>query len=82
MKVQKIGLKIVDLIHNITQQGYHVEFGKDFDGMLRITYYAAKPWMTKTHDTHEHLGFPACDRLNLEKAIIGSLSDFLSKVTS
>jgi hypothetical protein len=73
--MEKVGLKIVDLIHAITQKDYGVSFKDDFEGMVRIEY---------TDDTgfyhHEHLGFPGCERIQLEKAIIKSLSNFLNNL--
>lgn len=71
---ERIGLKIVEMLHQITQAGYGVAFAGDFEGMIRIDY-------TKEYDKefyhHEHLGFPGCDRKTLEKEIIRSLGAFI-----
>jgi len=74
--VEKIGLKIVELIHDITQKDYCVSFNGDFEGMVRIDY--TYEW-DDTFYEHEHVGFPDCERIHLEKNIIRSLSEFLEK---
>lgn len=70
---EKVGLKIVDLIHDITQAGYGVSFASDFDGMVRIDF-------TKEYDKefyeHDHVGVPGQERIYLEKGIIASLDRF------
>lgn len=71
--MEKVGLKIVNLIHDITQLGYYVQFCSDFEGMIRLEY-------RKEHDdnfyAHSHLGIPGCERIRLEKDIIEDLSEF------
>lgn len=71
--MEKVGLKIVDLIHDITQLGYHVQFCSDFNGMVRIEF--REEWDENFYH-HDHLGFPDCERIRLEKAIIECLSNF------
>ena len=74
--MKKVGLKIVDLLHDISQLGYEVRFCGDFRGMIRIEY-------TEEFDAdfyeHAHLGFPDCERAKLEKDIISSLTGFLEQ---
>lgn len=80
--IEKVGLKIVELIHEITQLKYSVHFYPDFEGMVRIHYSATKPWQEAVDDlsTHDHVGFPDCERIVLEKQIIASLAEFRDKV--
>lgn len=74
--MEKVGLKIVELLHTLTQAGYRVAFNSDFEGMIRVDY-------TYEYDDefyeHDHIGFPGCERLHLEKEIIKSLAAFNDK---
>jgi hypothetical protein len=74
---EKVGLKIVELIHDITQNGYEVKFCSDFQGMVRIDY--TKEW-DNTFYHHEHRGYPSGISNQLEKEIIASLSTFLDNI--
>ena len=69
----KIGLYIVNQLHNITQAGFEVRFAPDFEGMMRIDY-------TKELDIdfyeHNHVGYPGQTRDELEQGIIKSLNKF------
>lgn len=76
---EKVGLKIVELLHEITQLNYSVQFYPDFEGMIRITFQRTKPWQ-KEIEEHSHLGYPECERLVLEKRIISALKDFRDSV--
>jgi len=71
--MEKVGLKIVDLLHNISQLDYHVQFCGDFNGMIRIEF--REEWSEEFYE-HQHLGFPDCPRDRLEKEIIEALSNF------
>ena len=73
---EKVALKIVDLIHDITQMGYEVHFCSDFENMVRLEFteeYNDEFYM------HAHLGCPGTERIVLEKAIIEELSYFKEK---
>jgi hypothetical protein len=70
--MKKIGLKIVNLIHDITQLDYQVSFCGDFENMVRLEFL---------HEYNEkfHLGFPDGDMVRLERDIIRELSKFLEE---
>jgi hypothetical protein len=74
--LSKPGLKIVDLIHDITQLGYEVKFCQDFSGMIRLEFTEE---LDDSFYEHGHLGYPGCERLRLEKDIIESLDRFLEQ---
>ena len=74
--MEKVGLKIVDLIHDISRLWYEVKLCQDFEGMLRIEYFNE---LDENFYEHAHLGFPGCPRERLEKDIIESLSNFLNE---
>jgi hypothetical protein len=69
-------LRIIDLIHDITQLDYQVRFCGDFSNMFRIEYLHE---YDGTFYEHEHRGFPGGTRNQLEKEIVKSLSTFLAK---
>lgn len=71
----KVGLYIVNQLHEITQAGYNVEFSGDFQGMITITY--SGEGLDWRH--HEHIGYPDQPREELEKGIINSLNSFREK---
>lgn len=74
MSTEKVGLKIVELLHSITQEGYEVKFASDFEGMIRIDFteeYAPDFYH------HDHVGCPGQERKLLEKGIINTLARFL-----
>lgn len=75
--MEKVGLKIVELAHAITQKGYTIALCKDFEGSMTVMY---KEKRITVH--HDHCGFPGCERIQLEKAIIKSLNEFLKGVES
>lgn len=72
--MEKVGLRIVNLIHDITQLGYQVQFCGDFEGMIRIEY---REEYSDSYYHHEHRGCPGRTMNQLEKEIIASLSTFL-----
>lgn len=74
MSEEKVGLKIVELIHSITQEGYNVKFASDFEGMVRIDL--TQEWNNEFYE-HEHVGVPGQERKHLEKGIINALARFL-----
>lgn len=70
-------MKIVSILHDITQLGYRVEFSDDFTGMLTVTYKGeGMDW-----SNHSHVGFPFCSRKELEEHLIRELQNFLSLIT-
>lgn len=75
---EKIGLKIVDLIHDISRYEFTVGFSADFEGMLTVDVAA----QYGTWSTHTHLGIPGGERSLLEKEIIECLSTFLQDLKS
>lgn len=69
----KIGIHIVNQLHDITQEDFVVSFHSDFAGMIRIEF--TKEYDEKFYE-HEHLGYPDCPRDILEQKIIESLNSF------
>jgi len=69
-------LSIVELLHDISQLDYQVQFCGDFEGMIRAEL---RYEYDESYYVHEHLGFPGCDRARLEKDIVESLEGFLKK---
>ncbi len=72
-------MNIVGLLHDITQLGYEVRFGSDFNGMISITYYE-DDFDGMYYIRHEHLSFPGGNMIRLEKDMSESLSNFLEEV--
>lgn len=70
---EKVGLKIVDLLHDITQMDYQVRFCGDFTGMIRLEFLHE---YDENFYEHHHLGCPDAPRIVLEKAIIKELEEF------
>lgn len=66
--------RIIDLIHDITQLDYHVQFCGDFAKMVRIEY---RKEYDENYYHHEHRGCPDGTMNQLEKEVIKSLSTFL-----
>lgn len=69
----KIGLYIVNQLHDITQAGYKVTFNPDWEGMMRIEYNKE---FDESFYEHDHVGAPSQSLEILEKNIIKSLNDF------
>lgn len=68
-------VKLISLLHDISQLGYAVEFSDDFEGMLTITYKGeGLDWRH-----HEHIGYPRCERELLTEQVIRSLDNFLKE---
>jgi hypothetical protein len=67
-------IRIINLIHDITQLDYQVRFCRDFNSMLRIEYLHE---YNEAYYHHEHRGTPDGTRNQLEKEIIKSLQTFL-----
>lgn len=73
--MEKVGLYIVDTLHALTQKGYRVQFHTNFPGTITVVYTDG------SRNYHrDDLGTPGGSCLQLEKALIKSLSDFLAKV--
>lgn len=70
-------LRVVELIHDITQLDYHVQFCGDFNNMLRIEYYHH---YDGAYYQHEHRGSPDGTKNQLEKEVIKSLQTFLDNI--
>lgn len=71
--MEKVGLKIVQLLHDISQLDYQVQFCGDFKNMVRIEY--RKEYEDSFYE-HTHLGYPDGSMEHLEKAIIKELHRF------
>jgi hypothetical protein len=69
-------LKLIELIHKITQAGYEIKFNEDFDGMVRIDYF--KEFDSDFYE-HEHVGYPGQSREKLKLGIEKSLENFEKK---
>lgn len=67
-------LRIVELLHDITQLGYYVQFAGDFTNMVRLEF--RKEWEENFYQ-HFHLGNPEGTRNQLEKQVIQKLATFL-----
>jgi hypothetical protein len=74
MTQEKVGLRIVELIHDITQLDYEVQFCPDFEGMIRLEF---RNEYDGSFYQHFHLGSPDGTRNQLEKQIIQKLATFL-----
>lgn len=71
----------VKLIHDITQLNYLVEFGDDFEGMVRITFLEVYPAEgRKGYVRHEHIGCPGWSMEKLEKAVNRCLENFYDEI--
>lgn len=70
--MEKVGLYITTLLHDLTQMGYTVTFGQNFEGTVTITYGG----MNTDWRDHQHVGIPGATREHLEKEIINSLKTF------
>jgi len=69
-----VSVKIINLIHDITQLGFEVKFCPDFRDMVRIEYYDE---LDKYFYEHAHLGCPDTEHTLLERQITESLEGFL-----
>ena len=69
-------LELINLIHDITQADFQVQFCGDFTGMTRIEF---RKEYDETFYEHQHLGFPDCERERLVQDIITELKDFKEK---
>lgn len=78
--MEKIGLFIVNQLHEITQAGYNVQFEPFFRGMITIQYTAE---FDKDFYEHVHVGMPIdekdTDLSKLEKEIMKALNNFRQK---
>lgn len=76
-------MTLIELLHNITQQGFRLEFSDDFDGMITLTVTEdGGPGYKGGYIRHCHLGFPGCARARLEGDVILELSELLSEIKS
>ena len=66
-------LKIITLIHDITQLGYNVRFCNDFTNMLRLEF--TEEYNPEFYD-HDHLSIPDGGLDRLEKEVIATLMGF------
>ncbi len=74
-------MKLIELLHDITQQGFRIEFSDDFEGMITITVYEdSGPNYKGGYIRHEHLGFPQCERSRLQSDIESSLERLLVEI--
>jgi hypothetical protein len=72
---------ITKLLHDITQEGYEVQFNDDFEGMLTVTYY--QPYCGRDGQSmclYQHVSFPGSTMDQLDARLIESLDKFLIKV--
>ncbi len=74
MTQEKVGLRIVQLLHDITQLDFCVQFHGDFESMVRLEFYSE---YDPDFYEHYHLGSPEGTMLQLEKQIIQKLATFL-----
>lgn len=76
-------MTLIELLHDITQQGFRLEFSDDFDGMITLTVTEdGGPGYKGGYIRHSHLGFPGCLRSRLEGDVILELSELLSEIKS
>ena len=76
MSEEKVGLRIVQLIHDITQLDYQVQFCGDFKSMVRLEF---RKEYDENYYIHHHLGCPDGTMNQLEKQIISKLATFLDE---
>ena len=67
---------MVNLIHEISQKGYCVNFSPDFNGMLTITYIEDGG----DYIRHEHVSYPGSTESELKVAVNTSLINFLEEL--
>lgn len=76
-------MKLIELLHDITQQGFRIEFSDDFEGMITLTVNEdAYPGYKGGYIRHEHLGFPECERIFLQNKVEESLEGLLTEIKS
>ena len=66
-------LKIVRLLHDISQLDYNIQFCGDFVGMIRMEI--RKEYEPDYYE-HRHLGFPDCSVEKLSEQVVEALEDF------
>lgn len=71
--MKKIGLYIINQLHDITQAGFEVKFAEDFEGMLRLDFFKE---LDPEFYEHEHIGYPGQPREKLEEGVIQALNSF------
>lgn len=69
---------MVNLIHDITQYGYKVNFSPDFSGMITITYIK-DGIKGDEYIRHEHVSYPGSTEKELLVAVNKSLIKFLEE---
>ena len=60
--------RIVELLHDVANKGWHITLNADFKGMLTLSL---------DDGSHYHLGDPYGSMKTLEKALINKLSDLM-----
>lgn len=71
-------LKLINILHNVTQEGYKVYFSDDFAGMITVAI-EGEIFETGVY-RHYHCGFPDGPRQNLENDVINCLTNFLEEI--
>ena len=74
--MNKVGLYITTLLHDITQEHYKVTFERDFKGSMRMDF--TRSGVADFYE-HAHCGYPGAPRERLERDIIDSLIWFKSE---
>lgn len=72
-------LRLVELLHDLTQKGFRIEFSEDFAGMLTVN--ARKRVKIDTWEPlgHQHLGIPYQSMKDLEKYVRNYLALILEE---
>jgi hypothetical protein len=65
--------KLIQLLHDITQMDYMVQFASDFEGMIRIEF---RKEYDEAYYSHRHIGYPDCDNETLTKFVVEYLEVF------
>lgn len=64
-------MKVVQLIHDLTQLGYKISFTDDFSGMLTVNFSKEGD---RGFNFHSHIGYPDCMIEELEQELIEELT--------
>lgn len=76
--MESSNLKLISLLHDLTQLDYRVYFSDDFNGMVTVSIEDG--FFENGINRHYHCGFPDGPRDRLEEDVINSLSSFLNEV--
>ena len=79
MNAAEKDLRLVELLHDLTQKGFRVEFSEDFAGMLTVNARKRVGIDSWEHLEHQHLGVPHQSLKDLEKDVRNYLAQILEE---